>query len=73
MYINYYNLYYPNINSLQQIQHDCKGGVIMNNDSNTKQNFIDEITKYTKEDIEELISSKGKPRKLIRPAFIVRK
>lgn len=45
----------------------------MNNDSNTKQNFIDEITKYTKEDIEELISSKGKPRKLIRPAFIVRK
>jgi hypothetical protein len=42
-----------------------------NNDSKTK--FIDELMKMSKDDIEELISSKGKPRKLIKPAFIVRK
>ena len=44
---------------------------VQSNDS--KQSFLKELTSMTKEDIEKMISSKGKPPKPIRPAFIGRK
>lgn len=42
-----------------------------NNDSKTK--FIKDIMSMSRDEIEDFIASKGKPRKLIRPAIIVRK
>ena len=44
---------------------------IKNNDP--KKKFIEELMSMSKEDIEEMISSKGKPPKLFRPALIVQK
>lgn len=43
----------------------------MNNNPKTK--FIKEMMNLSKEEIEQIIASKGKPPKLIRPAFVGRK